>query len=51
MGSRMKMSMSAVLGAFDLSEFSHICDLGGLLIVIVKPRISKYKLPCFVLLL
>ena len=30
MGSRMKMSMSAVLGAFDLSEFSHICDIGGL---------------------
>ena len=31
MGSRMKMSMSAVLGAFDLSGFSHLCDLGGLL--------------------
>ncbi|CAB4016050.1 acetylserotonin O-methyltransferase-like [Paramuricea clavata] len=29
MGSRMKMSMSSVLGAFDLSEFSHLCDLGG----------------------
>ena len=49
MESRMKMSMSAVLGAFDLSGFSHFCDLGGLLIVIVEPRISEYKLPCFVL--
>ena len=40
MGSRMKMSMSAVLGAFGLSGFSHLCDLGGLLIVIVKLRIG-----------
>ena len=29
MSCRMKMSMSSVLGAFDLSGFSHLCDLGG----------------------
>ena len=31
MNSRMKMSMSSVLGAFNLSGFSHLCDLGGIL--------------------
>ena len=31
--SRMKMSMSSVLGAFDLSGFSHLCDLGGICIL------------------
>ena len=30
MNSRMKMSMSSVLGVFDLSGFSHLCDLGGI---------------------
>ena len=30
MDCRMKMSMNSVLGAFDLSGFSHLCDLGGM---------------------
>ena len=38
MGSRMKMSMSAVLGVYDLSGFRHLCDLGGMFIFLPENR-------------
>jgi hypothetical protein len=47
MGSRMKMSMNAVLGAFDLSGFSHLCDLGGMCahsILSLAQRIGDFRL-------
>ena len=30
MESRMKMSVESILGPFDLSGFTHLCDLGGI---------------------
>ena len=33
MDSRLKMSMRVVLGVYDLSGFSHLCDLGGMCLV------------------
>jgi hypothetical protein len=45
MGSRMKMSMASVLGAFDLSGFSHHCDLGGMCLANGKSSVLNFYSP------
>merc|ERR1711973_84035 len=42
MESRMKMSVSSVLGPFDLSGFTHLCDLGGAGGALSYAAVTKY---------